>query len=209
MGCCFGSGGDQKDNKNENGAEQHGSGGDHSPSGSVEDELTVKVVCVGDTDVGKSAFFKRVAEKTFKEDDAVEVEQRIITYTLQNGKKVEVELADTCGQEKFRTVTTTYYRSANGAVVAFNLANKDSFKNVRNWLEDIKKYKGESLVCKILVGMKSDLARQVEFEEAETYAEEEGTSYYEVSNKTGDGVTKCFDDMIMEILKINAKKHLT
>jgi hypothetical protein len=40
-----------------------------------------------------------------------------------------------------------------GAVVAFNLANKDSFKNVRNWLEDIKKYKGESLVCKILVGM--------------------------------------------------------
>jgi len=166
-----------------------------------EDDAELKLVCVGDNGVGKSAFFTRIAEKVFKENDQTIVEQRNITYTLQNGKKVDLELSDTCGQEKFRTVTTTYYRSAQGAVLAFDLTSVESFANLKNWLNEIQTYKSETLTVKILVGMKSDLHRKVSREEAENFADSCAMTYYECSSKTDTDVTKCFDDFIMEILK--------
>ena len=72
-------------------------------------------------------------------------------------EKVPVKIWDTAGQERFKTITQSFYRQANGIVVAFDVTNRNSFENVKSWLESINAHANPGIV-KILVGNKADLA---------------------------------------------------
>ena len=74
---------------------------------------------------------------------------------------------DTAGQERFRTITSSYYRGAHGIIIVYDITDRESFENVKTWLNEIDRYACEN-VNKLLVGNKSDLdsKRQVEFAEA-------------------------------------------
>lgn len=63
---------------------------------------------------------------------------------------------DTAGQEKFKTITAAYYKGAQGIILVFDLTDKKSLDDIKNWISETEKYSnGESV--KILVGNKSDL----------------------------------------------------
>ena len=74
---------------------------------------------------------------------------------------------DTAGQERFRTITSSYYRGAHGIIIVYDITDRESFDNVKQWLNEIDRYACEN-VNKLLVGNKSDMdsKRQVETEEA-------------------------------------------
>ena len=78
---------------------------------------------------------------------------------------------DTAGQERFRTITQSYYRNANGVVIVYDITNRESFKNVVRWTEDVKKY-ASLHVLKLLVGNKKDWEniREVPLDEARNCA---------------------------------------
>lgn len=65
-------------------------------------------------------------------------------------------LQDTAGQERFRTITSSYYRGAHGIIVVYDCTDQESFNNVKQWLEEIERYACEN-VNKLLVGNKCDL----------------------------------------------------
>ena len=78
---------------------------------------------------------------------------------------------DTAGQERFRTITSSYYRGAHGIIIVYDITDRESFDNVKQWLNEIDRYACEN-VNKLLVGNKSDMdsKRQVETQEAKVRA---------------------------------------
>ena len=78
---------------------------------------------------------------------------------------------DTAGQERFRTITSSYYRGAHGIIIVYDITDRESFDNVKQWLNEIDRYACEN-VNKLLVGNKSDMdsKRQVETQEAKVCA---------------------------------------
>jgi Ras-related protein Rab-1A len=107
---------------------------------------------------------------------------------------------DTAGQERFRTITSSYYRGAHGIIIVYDITDRDSFDNVKQWLNEIDRYACEN-VNKLLVGNKSDLdsKRQVDFDEAKAFADERGIPFLETSAKSAINVEKAFLTMAGEI----------
>ena len=98
---------------------------------------------------------------------------------------------DTAGQERFRTITSSYYRGAHGIIIVYDITDRESFDNVKQWLNEIDRYATEN-VNKLLVGNKCDLEskRQVDFDEAKAFADERGIPFLETSAKNSTNVEK-------------------
>ena len=64
---------------------------------------------------------------------------------------LQLQIWDTAGQERFRTITQSYYRSANGAILAYDITKRSSFLSVPHWIEDLRKYAGSNIV-QLLIG---------------------------------------------------------
>ncbi|XP_048642213.1 ras-related protein Rab-43 [Marmota marmota marmota] len=88
-----------------------------------------------------------------------------------SGQEGKLQIWDTAGQERFRTITQSYYRSANGAILAYDITKRSSFLSVPHWIEDVRKYAGANIV-QLLIGNKADLAelREVPLAEAQSLA---------------------------------------
>ncbi|KAK4382799.1 Ras-related protein RABD2a [Sesamum angolense] len=107
---------------------------------------------------------------------------------------------DTAGQERFRTITSSYYRGAHGIIIVYDITDQESFNNVKQWLSEIDRYASES-VNKLLVGNKSDLAdkRAVSYESAKAFADEIGIPFMETSAKNATNVEQAFMAMAADI----------
>ena len=67
---------------------------------------------------------------------------------------------DTAGQERFRTITSSYYRGAQGIILVYDVANRESFDALPKWFAELETYVSSSVV-KIIVGNKVDKVRLV------------------------------------------------
>lgn len=106
------------------------------------------------------------------------------------------------GQERFRTITESYYRGAHGVLLVFDLTDLNSFLKTKHWLEQIKEH-APNAVCIALVGNKSDLEekRAVSTSEAQSFAQQHHLPYAETSAKDGKGVKEVFNELTQSILK--------
>jgi Ras-related protein Rab-1A len=97
---------------------------------------------------------------------------------------VKLQIWDTAGQERFKTITASYYKGAHGIILVYDITDRQSFKDIENWLAEVDKYGNENVV-KLLVGNKSDLeaSRQVKTEEGKTLADSLGIKFLETSAK--------------------------
>ena len=127
-----------------------------------------------------------------------------VDFKLKNieieGKKVKLQIWDTAGEERFRTITTSYYKGAHAILIVFDITEKDSFDHVKNWVADIDKFAKQG-VLRILVGNKCDLEKQriISKEEANELAEKLGIKYIETSAK---------DTINIETLFVDTAKYL-
>uniref|UniRef100_A0A8D2MZT5 RAB43, member RAS oncogene family n=1 Tax=Zonotrichia albicollis TaxID=44394 RepID=A0A8D2MZT5_ZONAL len=71
--------------------------------------------------------------------------------TIHMGAIKDLQIWDTAGQERFRTITQSYYRSANGAILAYDISKRGSFLSIPRWIEDVRKYAGSNIV-QLLIG---------------------------------------------------------
>jgi small GTP-binding protein len=109
------------------------------------------------------------------------------------GKRVKLQIWDTAGQERFRSVTRSYYRGSAAVLLVFDVTSRETYNHVSQWLADARNL-GHPNALIMLVGGKSDLAeeREVTYNEAARFAQENEILFTEVSAKTGDGVEECF-----------------
>jgi small GTP-binding protein len=154
----------------------------------------MKVVLVGDTKVGKTCLLNRLTTGSFR-DTAATIGAAFQTHTLQTttGSRT-LQIWDTAGQEKYRSLAPMYYRAAQVALICFDLTNRESYEAVGPWADELAE-KTSSDIQTIMVGNKADLtdARAITTEEARELAFEKGAAHYvECSAKSGDGVIDLF-----------------
>jgi len=107
--------------------------------------------------------------------------------------RVNLAIWDTAGQEKFHALGPIYYRDSNGAILVYDITDRDSFDRVQNWVKELRKMLGEGIVL-VIAGNKCDLERQrvVSLEEAEAYAKTVGAEHFSTSAKMSKGVSELF-----------------
>jgi len=162
-----------------------------------------KVVMIGDSGSGKSSVLLRFADNTFLDNIMSTIGVDFKSQTLKIGEEnIKLQIWDTAGQEKYRTITSTYYRAAQGVVLVFDVTSEESFQNTKKWFSDLEKYTEKS-VYKILVGNKADLTdqRKVSLSQVEEYAQSMGVPYIETSAKEGTNITLTFDQLALGMMK--------
>lgn len=153
-----------------------------------------KYIIIGDMGVGKSCIMQRFTEQRFKKDlpHTIGVEFGTMIVDI-NGELVKLQIWDTAGQERFRSVTRGYYRGAAGALLVYDVSRRATFAHIGGWLQDARSNTNPHTVM-ILIGNKSDLEdqREVSFEEAAKFAEENNLLFLECSALNGDNVEQAF-----------------
>ena len=163
-------------------------------------ELNIKLILIGDSNVGKTTLLYKYIDNENKEDitPTVGLENKVKTTEIK-GIKTKIQIWDTAGQEKFNSLTKNTFTNTDGILIVFDLTNKSSFNNIKNWIEDVK-YKSDPKIKKIIVGNKSDLKdkRKVSKEDIKSITEK--YKYIEVSALNGNNVEKAFDNLIKAIV---------
>ncbi|CAI4229410.1 unnamed protein product [Auanema sp. JU1783] len=154
-----------------------------------------KIVVVGDHNCGKSCILLRFAENTFRCNHISTLGVDFKLKTIKLGRdKIRLELWDTAGMERYRTIYNSYYHSAHGVMCVYDMTNEKSFENLENyWLKEIRQNAPPNAVL-MIVGNKADMddERKVDFDRAEKLASKLGVSLYEVSAKTGINCEEAF-----------------
>jgi len=166
-----------------------------------EYDYLFKILIIGDSGTGKSCLLLRFTERTFTESyiSTIGVDFKIRTLQV-DGKVIKLQIWDSAGQERFRNITSSYYRGAHGIMIVYDLTDRTSFINLKSWLQEIDRYAAES-VCRVIVGNKKDLEsrRVVETSVAQEFCENYKIKFMETSAKDSTNVEQAFETMAMVI----------
>ncbi|KAB2066068.1 hypothetical protein ES319_A09G133800v1 [Gossypium barbadense] len=174
-------------------------------------DYVFKVVLIGDSAVGKSQLLARFARNEFSVDSKATIGVEFQTKTLViDNKTVKSQIWDTAAQERYRAVTSAYYRGAVGAMLVYDMTKRQSFDNMARWLEELRGHADQNLVI-MLVGNKCDLGslRAVATEDAQEFAQRENLFFMETSALESTNVETAFFTVLTEIYRIISKKTLT
>jgi len=157
-------------------------------------KASYKIVFLGDVEVGKTSFISRFVLDSFSTTYSATVGIDFLSKSVQiDDQVVRLQIWDTAGQEKFRSLIPSYIRDASVAFVMYSVTDAATFLNVDSWVEKIRAEKEDALI--ILVANKIDCSaddRVVSKEEGEDKAKELGLVYSETSAKSGKNVKKIF-----------------
>ena len=173
--------------------------------------IDVKIILLGDSAVGKTSIIGRYINNTFKENYSctIQAEKKMKIINEDENTSLRLNIWDTMGQEKYKSVTRQYYHDSDGAIIVFDLTKRETFDNVKNWINELRCYGSEDTNI-IILGNKSDEKNKREISEEEIKQQLNNDYFYlEVSAKTGNNISLAFDKLkklIMEYLKIKDKK---
>ncbi|EAX88661.1 small GTP-binding protein, putative [Trichomonas vaginalis G3] len=155
---------------------------------------SLKCIVIGSSGVGKTALTKRLIENKFYErlQSTIGVEYETTTVEV-DGEMVKLNVWDTAGQEKFRSISRAYFREALVVLLVFDLTDKQSFEDINHWLSDVRQL-CDPRASIMLVANKSDLAaeRLVSVAELQNYASNHNLEFIETSAYTGANVREAF-----------------
>ena len=161
----------------------------------VEKIPDCKVTLIGDSGVGKSSIIGRYISGIFRGDtlttSGANYSQKIYK---KNNQKVRLNIWDTAGQEKFRSLGRNFYKDAYIICIIYDITNKQSFENIKEiWYPEIEKH-GEKFKILAIVGNKCDLYEdeEVEEKEANAFSEKIGAKFFLISAKNGDAIEEMF-----------------
>jgi len=153
-----------------------------------------KLVLLGEAAVGKSSLVLRFVKGHFHEYQESTIGAAFLTQTVcLDETTVKFEIWDTAGQERYHSLAPMYYRGAQAAIIVYDITNQESFNKAKAWVRELQRQANPNIVI-ALAGNKADLAnkRMVEYEEAQTYADEQGLLFMETSAKTAMNVNDIF-----------------
>lgn len=169
-------------------------------------QLLFKIILIGDSGIGKTSIINRYVNNMFTDKYLCTIGVDFMMKTVDLEKSsIKLQIWDTAGMERYRQITTSYYRGANAAIIAFDLTCKRSFDNLKKWIGMYYEY-SNPLISKsvVLVGNKVDLedAREVSKEEIDDIIKlNPDFSYIEVSAKSGENIPEIFNQIALKLFK--------
>lgn len=163
----------------------------------------IKLILLGDSGVGKSAFFNRFFKNEF---DPTFTSTIGITdaskYIIINNTMLKIQIWDTAGQERFRSIPKKYYEKADGMLLLFDTTDPTTFANISKWTKDIHESTNDNIII-YLIANKCDLLddRKVIVEDIKSVAKENRMKYYEVSCKWDVNVSEVVYSIVYDVYK--------
>ncbi len=185
--------------------------------------IEYKMILVGDTGVGKTSLFKKITSNTFNPHNVatigidrktLELEITIKKNEEEIKKNININLVDTAGQERYKSVTQSYFKGSSGVLLLYNICDKKSFMHVKDWLDIVRNMIGNyehNKYIVFLMGTKLDLVekeesmREVTEDEANNLCEENDMIWYgECSNKdfTDENYKKIFAKFAQKMYEV-------
>ncbi|KAN0133443.1 ras-related protein rab-18 [Lactarius tabidus] len=170
------------------------------------DSLNIKLLVLGVGSVGKSSLLLRFTDQQWLPEGEMDPTIGVDTYVHKldvKGKRVNLNIWDTAGDERLRALTTSYYRGSQAIILVYDVTNRDSFESVLWWFSERNQYAPERAV-KMIVGNKSDKShlRQVTEAEGAAIAAQNKCLFIEASAKTAEGVRETFRQLLEEVVEI-------
>ena len=170
-------------------------------------EFLFKIVLIGDSLTGKTNLLQKYINNEFDEysKPTVGVELGSKILNIKN-HIIKARIWDIAGSERYRVITSAYYKGSGGAFVVYDITNKKSFESLENHVNEVRK--ANNNISIFIIGNKSDSEeeRQISKEEGEAKSQKLNAKFLETSAKTGENVQKAFEMLMTEIYEINTIK---
>ena len=173
---------------------------------SISYGATFKIILFGDPEVSKTELTQRFLTNLFVSDSKMTIGVDFeVKSIIVDGKKVKLQIWDFGGQERFRSLLSTYVRGAKGGLFIYDVANYSTLAHIDDWLEIIRReIKEEDHFPILVVGIMLDEEdeREVSPEEAIRVAESRDVDgFIECNLKTGENVEKVFEALTSLMLE--------
>ncbi|XP_071093224.1 uncharacterized protein [Haliotis cracherodii] len=175
-------------------------------------DYNVKIILLGDYGVGKSTLMNYLGKQKegsvrcccarSNRNGYVEVEVN------RNDKCILARLTDTGGQERYRSLTSSYYRGAHGCILMYDVTREETFHNIQNWSADLETYGPVQHVSSIMVGNKCmSPEREVTRQRGDKHAEHLELPYTEIDVVKNYNVIRLFEKLIDNIMEVASRKN--
>ena len=157
---------------------------------------SVKFIIIGDPFVGKTNIIQRLTHDKYSNKYMSTIGIDFSIHSIQIDNHIfKLEIWDTAGCEKYRSVTRSYYNISTCAIIVYDITDKQSFESIKTWVEECQKYNNPNIHL-VLVGNKNDLEdkRVINKEEGEELALKFQMKFFESSAKTGNNINNIFLD---------------
>ena len=144
-----------------------------------------KIIFTGDIAVGKTSIINVLMGQKFNAEYEASIGVDFFSKTVKyKGKIIKLQIWDSAGQEKFRSLIPNYIRGASLVFIVYDVSNRKSFENLNQWINFVNNIENSNIV---IIGNKNDLkdSREVTLEEAQKFCEEKNVEFFEVSAKDG------------------------
>ena len=166
-----------------------------------KEDYKVKLIIVGDSGVGKTNLITRFASDKFEKNSKATIGVEFIYKTLKINKDIfKIEIWDTAGEERYKSITSAYYKGAKGAIIVYDITSEQSFNNIETWIHEVKGKTSNSLQI-LIIGNKSDLYkdRKISLEKGIEKAQSLNLHLLETSALDKTNVTEAFYCLFKEI----------
>ena len=171
----------------------------------------LSILLLGDSDSGKTSLLMRYVKNQYKENYISTVGlDSLVKNLIINEEDVSLHIMDTSGQERFKSLSQSYYNKVDGIIFVLDVTNRESYEGVKFWLKDALSYNKE--IVYVIVGNKIDLKNIIVVNENDIKSEEifKDIKYFETSAKENTNVEKPFEEIANLILqKLNEQGNLS
>ena len=176
-----------------------------------EFDYSFKILFLGGIGVGKTSIINRYVKNILKNDQKPTIGIDYKTKTvIYNSKKIKLQIFDTSGQERFRTLTKNYYHGADGIIMVFDLKRNETFEELTYWMEEINKNCDKDKICLILVGNKNDGKldeRKISEDQGKQLAKAYNFIYIETSAIKNLRVEEVFSSLLDNIYEVKKEEN--
>ena len=168
---------------------------------SLDYSFVYKVISVGNKNVGKTSLLSRFVTQQFDEHIRATIGVDHFSTIVRVGPdKVKVQLWDTSGNDRFKTMTRVYYRAAPAAIAVYDITDAGSFENLSMWISEVREHADPNVII-LVIGNKTDLDahRAVSTEQGADFARANHVMFTETSALSDSNVTDAFRSLIEKI----------
>eukprot|EP01156_Anaeramoeba_ignava_P003606 Anaeramoba_ignava/a223447_21.p1 GENE.a223447_21~~a223447_21.p1 ORF type:complete len:217 (-),score=49.42 a223447_21:80-730(-) len=166
------------------------------------DENAVKIVLLGDIDVGKTSLIRRYVDGKYRTTRPT-IGAAFFSKEVEVGEnQMTIRIWDTSGQEQFRSLAPLYYRLSKAAILVYDISRQSSFDNLNYWANELRENLGENIIIFIAANkfdLDSEARNIIPFDSVFEYAAKINAKVFKTSAKTGLGIDDLFSQLCSDI----------